>query len=82
MRRAPVPGVIAAAQSDLADAQQAWIRHKANCGQCSAAARVDQLARTCDTGWAILKRERRLAAQLHATEIDHALKAPVQLAMF
>jgi hypothetical protein len=70
--------VVRQARRDLADAKQQLRAYRVHCGLCNQAIRAGQFARACETGWAMLKYERIMAAQLAATEADTAAAAPVQ----
>lgn len=81
-RRQVRPAVIRQAEKDHDNAVGQFRRHKQLCGQCAAAARAGQWARTCDSGWAHVKYERITAAQLAAIIRDHERQAPVQGVLF
>lgn len=80
--RIRLPAAIRTARTDHDDAQADFARHRRMCSQCNAAANADQWARTCETGWAMVKLERITAARLRAAEHDLEASAPVQLALF
>lgn len=76
------PAVIRQAEADHQNARDQWRAHRKLCGICTAADRAGQLARTCESGWAHVKYERTMAAQLRATIADTERQAPVQGTLF
>lgn len=76
------PAAIRQAEKDHDNARAQLRQHCRMCGQCAAAVRGQQYARTCDIGWAHLKYERITAAQLRAAISDQERAIPAQLALF
>lgn len=56
--------------------------HAKLCGRCSAALRLERYAAACDTGWQLLKAERRADAALDAVKATASYQLPGQLALF
>lgn len=82
MGRYRKPAALRQAEADHANARDQWKAHRAMCGTCAAAYRIGAFARTCESGWAHVKYERIMAAQLTATIADLERRAPVQGTLF
>lgn len=82
MDRRRKPSWRAVAELHHAAAQAAIGRHRQHCGQCHTALRSERPDRCCDTGWELVKDERREHAQLRAALTGHERSQPVQLTLF
>lgn len=56
--------------------------HAKLCGRCSAALRLERFASACDTGWQLLKAERRADAALDVVKATASHQCHGQLALF
>lgn len=79
-RRRPQAVIDAEHQRDDLHAQLR--AHAKLCGRCSAALRLERFAAACDTGWQLLKAERRADAALDVVKATATYQLPGQLALF